>query len=1042
MEEKDPVPLKIFNASAGSGKTYHLVKEYIELLIGDGRSIDSFANIIAMTFTNKAAIEMKERIITALDEISSPEKFKNKADHLTFEIAVDLDIESNIVILRCKKVLKLILHRYEDFHVMTIDKFNLRLIKSFARDLDLPADFEVVLDETALIERIVDDLFNQLGEEGNRNLNDLIFRYAKRNLENESSWDFRRELVEFGKILRSEKNSKLVKRLLEMDFSTEQYGKLQHYKKTINAEFQTKIGQLRELHYSGAYSAETIHGASRTIDAIDKILNATGFPYGDNFLILSKTIVNSMEKEDTAKKSFPSSLKSELQAVSDYWEGKLEEYATLDLFLKNFFNMALLQHMAEALSRVEKEEQVIRISEFNTLISSLIQDEKAPFIYERLGSRFHHFLLDEFQDTSRLQWLNMVPLVYNSISELNKNLIVGDPKQSIYRFKNGLAEQFVALPKLYNPENDDRIAKDSAYFGKMGEVIELEDNWRSSPSIVSFNNSFFQQLRSNLPETSTSFYSSIFQNPKSTVNGRIKIRSWEEKLDTEDLVPMIQESIEECLSQGFDPGEICILGSRNYQCNTWALNLTALGYKVVSSDSLLIHSNLKVKLAIAYFQLRLTPSGENEHKRFAELFFRTQDDAYNAYNNYMLELENEDGRRYRRFNRTDFLNDHFGGYDSFFFKYESLYDLIQSFYRLIDFDELGDPYLHHLADIIFEFGQKRGPDLKLFLDDYFATKDKIAVQIPESKDAIKVMTIHKSKGLEFPVVILPSIDFKLEVKSSFLLETDDYLLYKKPNKKEVISLLQETRRVEAEQILTDNVNLCYVGMTRPIERLYIYNAHDKADFGKLFHHAFKTLDNVIEEEGVLSYSIEDGERTNRKKENDPEITSPIKIHDKLWFPNISLQDRPELADSDYLSEEMQFGLQFHLLMSRIDKHTSIDRELESAINVGEVSKSNEAALKEKLDALFNREDYLSLFDGDHSILSEQAIILGGNELIRPDKVIVKKNETIVLDYKTGLPSKKDEKQINEYKSALESMGYPKVSSYLFYTALDELRLVG
>ena len=139
---------------------------------------------------------------------------------------------------------------------------------------------------------------------------------------------------------------------------------------------------------------------------------------------------------------------------------------------------------------------------------------------------------------------------------------------------------------------------------------------------------------------------------------------------------------------------------------------------------------------------------------------------------------------------------------------------------------------------------------------------------------------------------------------------------------------------------------------------------------------------------------------------------------------------------------MQFGLQFHLLMSRIDKRTSIDKELESAINVGEVSKSNEAALKDKLDALFNREDYLSLFDGDHSILSEQAIILGGNELIRPDKVIVKKNETIVLDYKTGLPSKKDEKQINEYKSALESMGYPKVSSYLFYTALDELRLVG
>ncbi len=1043
MNEKRTIPLKIFNASAGSGKTYHLVKEYIELLIGQGRSTDSFAHIIAMTFTNKAAIEMKERIISALDQISSPIIFDNKANELTKDLANDLGIEIEKVISRCKNVLKLILHRYEDFHVMTIDKFNLRLIKSFGRDLDLPADFEVVLDETVLIEQIVDDLFNQLGEEGNLNLNELIFRYAKSNLEDESSWDFRRELVDFGKILQSEKNSKLVARLLEMDFSTEQYGRLQYQRKTLNAEYQTKVHRLRELHHSGIYSSESIHGGSTTINGIAKIINVTNFPYGkDHLALIGKTVAKNMDKEDTSTKSFPPEVRTELIAINEYWESKLEDYVSLDLFLKNFFNMALLQYMAEALQRVEKEEQIIRISSFNTLISSLIQDEKAPFIYERLGTRFQHFLLDEFQDTSRLQWLNMVPLVHNSISEGHKNLIVGDPKQSIYRFKNGIAEQFVALPSLYNPEKDPKIASDSSYFESMGEVIELENNWRSSPSIVSFNNAFFEKLRVSLPESSAPFYSSVFQHPKSKVNGRIKIRSWEEKLTSEDLVPMIQESIEECLTQGFDPGDICILGSRNYQCNTWALQLTELGYKVVSSDSLLIHSNLRVKLAIAYLQLRLTPSGENEHKRFAELYCRTQEDSYNAYNQYILENKVKEGHRYRSFNRSQFLADHFGDYSDFFFKYESLYDLILSFYRMMKFNELSDPYLHHLADILFEFGQKRGPDLKQFLDDYFATKNKIAVQIPESKDAIKVMTIHKSKGLEFPVVILPSLDFKMEIKTTFLLESGDYLIYKKPTKNEVLTLLQETQRIEAEQILTDNVNLCYVGMTRPIERLYIFNAHEKANFGRLFHQTFEQIEGIQFDEGVLSYETQDGERSNNKKIVESEIMSPTQIQDNLWFPDISLQDRPELGANDYLSEEVQFGLQFHLLMSRIDDLDQIEKELTSTIDGGEVAKSNESRLRTKLNDLFKRDDYLNLFSGDHEILSEQAIILNSKEVIRPDKIIVKQNETILLDFKTGIPSAKDEKQINQYKSTLESMGYPNVSSYLFYTSIDELRLVG
>jgi ATP-dependent exoDNAse (exonuclease V) beta subunit len=1032
-------PLKIFNASAGSGKTYHLVKEYIALLIGDERRTDAFSNIIAMTFTNKAALEMKERIITALDQISSPDHFDHKADALTAELSADLKLKTSQIVERCQTVLKLILHRYEDFHVMTIDKFNLRLIKSFSRDLDLPTDFEVVLDESELIERIVDDLFNQLGDAGNQDLNKLIFRYARSKVDEGSSWNFRRDLIQFGSILKSEKNNRIVERLLEMDFSVEQQGLLHNHKKSIDAKFQMKLEALRLAFNSTVFDKSTLPGGGHTTGDVEKVLGYTQFPSIP--LLIGKRLNGNMEKE-AAGKSFPAELRTALQEVNVYWESQLEEYAALELFLKNFFNMALLQYMAGALNQVKKDEQIIRISEFNTLISKLIQNEGAPFIYERLGTRFHHFLLDEFQDTSRLQWLNLVPLVHNSIAQNLENLIVGDPKQSIYRFKNGVAEQFVALPKIYNPEGNPSIARHSNYFEQMGTVIPLENNWRSSPSIVSFNNSFFEQLRTILPAQSVDFYNSVSQHPKSTINGRIHIRSFEEKTAPEALVPVIQEWIDECLAEGFYPGDLCILGGTNKTCNTWAIKLTELGYKIVSSDSLLIHSNLRVQLTIAYLQRRLKPSGENESKRFAELFFRINANAYNDYSKYIVEYKAENDKVYRKFDDAQFLNDHFDGYKQFFFKHESLYDLIQSFYRIMKYDELSDPYLHHLADIAFEFGQKRGPDLKTFLEDYHAKKHKIAVQIPESKGAVKIMTIHKSKGLEFPVVMLPSLDFGMDIKSDFLLESGDFVLYKKPAKNDVLSILQETKEHEEAQILTDNVNLCYVGMTRPIERLYIHNAYDNKKFGRIFHQVLEDVDGVIEEDSALTYTIHNGSRTSAERKDDAELMVPLTIQDKLWFPNISLQDRPELGAQDYLSEEMQFGVQFHLLMSRIQELSEVDSVLKSGIDSGEVSATNENSLREKLQILLKRADYTDLFKGATKILSEQAIIYDHQEMARPDKLILKPAETIILDYKTGLPSTKDEKQVRAYQKVLQTMGYPDVRSYLFYTSINELRLIG
>lgn len=1033
-------PLKIFNASAGSGKTYHLVKEYIKLLLHEVHS-KSFSKIIAMTFTNKAALEMKERIISALDEMSSPEYFSNNADHLIVELSKELNISKEEVEQRSKLALTQILHQYEDFHVMTIDKFNLRLIRSFSRDLDLSNDFEVVMDEVEVIEKIVDDLLNQLGNENESILNKILLKYAESKVDDGESWNFRRKLVEFGKILHKESNAKKVAQLMEMDFSIERFDAVTSQRKILDNNFKKlAINLLNEVN-KHQLNQEYLPGKSGTFNGIMKMVNANSFIVDEGDI--SKNVTKYLDAELKKGQIFPDEIKAIIREILAHREKHLYNYVVINLFLKNFFNMALLQFMAKSLDAIKKEDQIILISEFNSLISVLIQNENAPFIYERLGTKFKHFLLDEFQDTSHLQWLNLVPLVHESLGGNNTNLIVGDPKQSIYRFKNGVAEQFVELPKIYNPEKSPEISQKSTYFNQMGETHTLENNWRSSPTIVNFNNTFFSHLKNRLSNDAISFYNSILQFPKSNCNGKVVIESKAEKKSDEQIISKIIEWVNECVSNGFKLGDICILGGRNKDCNNWGLGLNNAGYNVVSSDSLLIDSNLKVQLTIAYLKWRFKPSSENEKKQFAELFFRQRMDSYYSYRTFIREEKNPNTEKtYRYFDEKGFIDTYFKSYTTFFFKFESIYDLVQGFYRLMNFNELENPYLHHLADIVYDFELKKGPHLSAFISDYERNKSKIAVQIPESDDAIQIMTIHKSKGLEFPVVIIPSFNLRLDIKSEFLVEIEDFIIYKKPTKSEVLEPLQRLYNEEYNNIVTDHINLAYVAMTRPVERLYIRNYFEPSNFGAIFHDTLKEIEGIPIEGNEINLTIDDGEKTITKpKKNISTIFNPKNLTETLWFPDISLQDREDLTQSNYLSDEMKFGLQFHLMMSRIDSIEQIGEALNAGIQEGEIELKNAKELKIKLTKLFNSSDYISLFKGKKDVLNEQTILVDADTTLRPDKIILKENETIIVDYKTGLEKSKDLKQINQYKSTLESMGYPNVSCYLFYSSINELKQV-
>lgn len=1032
-------PLKVLNASAGSGKTYNLVKEYILLLLSDEKDLSRFSRIIAMTFTNKAALEMKTRIVRALDELSYPEIFKERSDSYAIEIGKELGVNPEEVHARAQRVLQNILHRYEDFFVMTIDKFNLKLIRSFSRDLDLPNDFDVILNESEVIEQVVDLLLSQLGKKDLENLTSLVFEYAKDNLDEGERWNFRDQLIEFSKILSKEKEQPVINRLMEMDFSIFRRKQLVQTLNDQVEEFLDRCRSVLKKYTDAAVPADLYPGKSTTTKAIEKLGQFDSIPG----TLFSDSILSKAAEEPPKGREFPQDLRKGMLELQGYYDQIAPIYFVGKAFLKNFYNMALLQYLARSLHTVKKEEQLIRISEFNTLISDLVRNEQAPFIYERLGTRFHNFLLDEFQDTSRLQWLNMVPLVHESISNVNKNLIVGDPKQSIYRFKNGVAEQFVALPKIYNPENDPLITERSVYFDEMGHVRSLEDNWRSSPVIVNFNNDLFPVIRDRLPSSSKDFYNSIHQNAKSKLPGLVDIISAEGKMGDLDLVPLIVNKIQECERDGFKRGDICILSDVNYRANTWAVELTKLGYKVVSSESLLVQNEVKVKLVISYLKRRLNPSSSSEKKRFSEIFFRiNKQDAFAKYRTYFERKTDADGKEYTFFNDDRFIADHFGSAADFFCKYENLYDLIQSFYSLMKWDELKNPYLHHFADFAHEYELAKGPDLRSFLDHYEEQRNKLAIQMPDSDDAIKIMTIHKSKGLEFPIVILPFMNFDLTIRngSRFLIEVDDYILYTTLSKTSPISEIRSLNEFELSQILTDKVNQCYVAFTRPIERLYVFNHFEKKHFGVILHDCLSKLPAATQDGGTVRIELGTTERNaTAEKKGDSSFFIPQSNAETLWFPEISLQDDPDLNRKDLLSDEQRFGNQFHIAMAAIDHPSEIEQKIKYLIQTGEIEEQFSEVITDKIIALFKDENFKSLFDEAIEILNEQSIILDEKNTRRPDKLILKKDRTIIIDYKTGLPVPKYERQMAEYIQTLKRMELPNVKGYLLYTVNNELR---
>lgn len=612
-----PSTFQVYNASAGSGKTFTLVKQYLKVLLTSD-DLFMFQKILAITFTNKAAAEMRGRVLLNLEAFT-----QGNVNDLLKIILEETKLDSSIIKERSRKILNTILKNYAAFSITTIDSFTHKIIKSFAYDLGLPLNFEVEMDAVSLLNEAVDVLISKIGTD--KKLTNLLIDYSLDKIDNDKSWDISKDLNEFAKVLLNEDDVKHFRKLADkkLDDFLDLKNKLQKANNKIEQAYK-KLGDevLKFIKTNGvlitdfAYSGEFVKHFQKLTKL--RFLKSEDLKFDGR---LNTTIVAA--KNLFARKSSIAA-KDTIEGISEqlrryYYESKelynnsYSNYLLNKNILKSSIPLAVLNHINSELNTIKEDNNIRLNAEFNQLISDNIKDQPAPFIYERIGQRFLHYYIDEMQDTSVLQWQNLIPLITNALAQENSNLLlVGDGKQAIYRWRGGKASQFIDLGS--NKGSPFAIKKD---------IKNLETNYRSYSEVIKFNNSFFQHTSNFIQNKSYKklFFDGNMQLENAKKGGFVSLSflDKEDKKEEEKIKypRKVLEKIKQ-LKDDFHLNEICVLTRTKKVGIAVADYLSENGVSVISSETLLLKNNSKINFIMdILYRIQNT----NDEERIFEILY-------------------------------------------------------------------------------------------------------------------------------------------------------------------------------------------------------------------------------------------------------------------------------------------------------------------------------------------------------------------------------------------------------------------------------------
>lgn len=1019
----EPKAFAVYRSSAGSGKTFTLVKEYLRLALDDAQEPPSrFRSINAITFTNKAAAEMKQRVLQTLQKIISGDP---GGEVYLDQIEKDLRVPKGILRHRAKGLLHAILHEYGDFSVGTIDSFTHRVIRTFAHDLRLSRQFEISTDPKELLSIAVDLMLDKT-RKSDPLLRHLL-RFQMRFISEEKNWDVRKALLGFA-----EKAYRLEERSTREVKSGNDDENLRRHLENRVAEFRERMKGISEkllaLFRSVGWDENSLFQGKRGVWnwllQLQKKDGKGSTPgsYARQALWEDVWVKKSDPHLQRILESIRSSMDPLTHELRQAFENEYPRILTLDLVLDQWDLRAIFRAVKTQLDHYRRENQILLISDLNRLISGVIKEQPSPFIYERLGTRYRHYLIDEFQDTSTLQWLNLLPLLHQSLSEGHFNMLVGDGKQSIYRFRGGDVEQFVLLPEVPNPEKDPILEERRQALMAHYEPKVLRKNFRSAREIVSFNNDLFRYISGQCSgKNKIVFLDADQETTENAREGYVELRRTH---SFDEHGAMLLEQLKKLYKNGRSWREIAVLTRNNREGGNAAMLLQQAGIPVISSDALLVNASPRVR-----FTTRLMGwiAGLNDKPGLALIreFLFTPQDNDQVRGSAWINAKKGFSKMGEPTNRNSTLPD--------------LYEFILTQW---DLRSEPDPSLVTFGDLVLKYSEDHGHDVASFLHWWEDRKDREFVVAPEGVNAVRVMTIHKAKGLEFPVVILPYCNWETQkhrdlcladLKDHGIPGLEDAIL--PLNKRLEGSSLEHLLNEERERSKLDNLNLLYVATTRAVESLYIFFAGAAKE-----HDIAHGLESWLTSKGIApdAETIRFGTEW-LGTETHPSTVSEPSIQDcsgGKW------QDRLKLRKSRHrrLSEEgfdpRNEGIVIHGILEELKNPASLTETLTRLTRKGILKEKEIKHYQNKLEDILSDPAIMGFFDGTQ--WAEKEFLLPDGSIIRPDRIRVNETGTDVIDFKTGDPKPDHETQVQHYAKTLAEAGFQNVKAWLIYT--DEKRV--
>lgn len=1045
--------LNVYKASAGSGKTFTLAKKYITLLF-DPKREKNYRHILAVTFTNKATDEMKTRIVAELHKLASGAESSYAAD-----LMKSYDLSNEQLQKKSKSILNDLLFDYSSFSISTIDKFFQQVIRSFAREIGVNGSYQLELDSVQVLDQAVDNLFIELNNSENKQLLQWLIQYAEEQIQEGKSWNIRQNIFSIGTEIFKEsyqhKAEATREKLHDKAF-------LDSFKKELKQIRENFILKAKSLGKEGVeilsrYGLDPLDSKNKSLDYLNKIQKTLKEP-GKYFIKIADNVEECYKKSDSndIKEKYKSAYSDGLHRVVldliQLFEIDIIEFNTANIIYSKLHSLGILTDLAIELRKLTVDENIMLIADSNLLLNKIIDNSEAPFVYEKTGLKIDNFMIDEFQDTSGLQWQNFLPLIQNSMANNNENLVVGDIKQSIYRWRS--SEWRLLKEKIYDDFRADQIKN-----------FELNDNWRSDKEIVEFNNLFFretssllqQKLNEQLDNGGTKneilplytiineAYADLKQNAaKKDTKGYVRLEFLETmETDEEEVenpswqktsMQRMVEDIEDLQSRNFNPGQICILVREKKEekmivefllkyKNSEKANKN-FKYDIVSQEGLLVKVGSTVRFLISTLHLI-----QNPEDKIHFTILRNESDKLNVQKNDLLE-KIESAKSLGQI---------------------SLFELVEHLIRTFSFGAIKDEiiFLQSFQDIIFKFSKNRTSDLNSFLQWWEKNENKQFIPVPESNQAIRIMTIHKSKGLDFDAVIVPFFNWKLNGDKRSLIwcpmtnEPFNQLpLIPVTYVKELAkSHFAPHYYTELMQFYVDNLNLAYVAFTRPKHELIAYSVLPKPNknpneitintIGSL---AFKTAMNL----DLVEFEF--GVKTVFEPKKDSKH-----LGQSISYPSAATGNRLRLkhnlmmsaAESDW-NNPIGHGTMMHELLQRIQKTADSEIALMEMNREGKIDEKEMELMRTELIHFWEIEGVKEWFDDKYQVLNERSILTPKGSFYRPDRIIIHENKAIVIDYKFGeneLP--KHHKQIANYRSLLTQMGY-QTEAYLCYVGLKKV----